>query len=130
MVKLNTTLFLLAGMVLAVLHYFSLELYLYWRYLWLDIPMHFLGGIVVALGYLTLRDFFTSWSASLFTLYKTLAVVILVAITWEVFEVLIGVVFEEDRYVIDTLTDLFLGVTGGALGYYLGNRVGQLDNHG
>ncbi len=130
MVKLNTTLFLLSGMVLAVLHYFSLEFYLYWRYLWLDIPMHFLGGVTVALGYLTLRDFFASWPPSLFTLYKTLAAVLLVALCWEVFEVLIGVIFEEDRYVIDTLTDLLLGVTGGALGYYLSNRISQLDNHG
>lgn len=130
MVKLTTTLFLLAGLVLAVLHYFSLELYLYWRYLWLDIPMHFLGGVVVALGYLTLRDFFSTWPQKLFTLYKTLAVVVLVAVTWEFFEVAIGVFFQEDRYVIDTVSDLVIGLMGGTLGYYLSNRVSQLDDHG
>lgn len=128
--KLTTTLFLLAGMVLAVLHYFSLELYLYWRYAWLDIPMHFLGGVVVAFGYLTVRDFFPSWSKKRFTLFKTLAVVIMAAVVWEVFEVLIGVIFEEGRYVIDTLSDLLIGALGGVLGYYLSSRVSQLDDHG
>lgn len=128
--KLTTTLFLLAGLVLSVLHYFSLEFYLYWRYLWLDIPMHFLGGIVVALGYLTLHDFFPSWSRKLFTLYKTLAVVVLVAVAWEFFEVAIGVFFQQDRYVVDTLADLIMGLTGGSLGYYLSQSVSQLDDHG
>lgn len=122
--------FLLSGMVLAVLHFFSLELYLYWRYLWLDIPMHFLGGVTVALGYLTLRDFFPRWSPRLFSFYKTLAMVVLVAIVWEVFEVFIGVIFEEDRYVIDTSADLLLGSLGGAVGYYLSTKLKRLDNHG
>ena len=47
---IHLLLFGLASIILAVTHIISLELFLYWRYWWLDLPMHILGGSVVALG--------------------------------------------------------------------------------
>lgn len=38
---------------LALVHYLSFEFFLYWKYLWLDIPVHILGTITVAFGIAT-----------------------------------------------------------------------------
>ncbi len=40
--------------VLAIAHMFAQHLHLYWIYRWLDIPMHFLGGVWVGLAALWL----------------------------------------------------------------------------
>lgn len=40
--------------VLAIAHMAAQRLYLYWTYRWLDIPMHFLGGVWVGLAALWL----------------------------------------------------------------------------
>lgn len=113
--------------MLAVFHYLSLELHLYWLYLWLDIPMHFLGGVTVALGYLTFLGFFPKLADKHFTLVHTLVFVLLVAALWEIFELTIGIPFEEGTYVDDTTLDIIMGVVGGVGGYFVGRRVSQLD---
>jgi hypothetical protein len=41
--------FFTLSLVIATLHYVSLELYLYWTISWFDILMHFLGGFLVAI---------------------------------------------------------------------------------
>lgn len=109
--------------MLAVMHYFSIQLFLYWRYWWLDIPMHFLGGMTVALGYLAVRDFFPSWQWWPRAFWPALGFVLLVAAAWEVFEVVIGISIQEKHYVEDTLTDLAMGILGGMGGYLLARRV-------
>lgn len=113
--------------MLAVFHYLFLELHLYWLYLWLDIPVHFLGGVTVALGFLTFLGFFPKLVDKHFTLFRTLAFVLLVALAWEIFEVYIGIPFEEGNYLGDTVLDLIMGMSGGLAGYSVGRRVSQLD---
>lgn len=120
--KRNTLFFLLAGACLAVWHYLALELHLYWRYLWFDIPMHALGGVVVALGLFTLKDLFPRSPRWLYTFPAAVLFVLFVALAWELFEVSIGVIFEESRYVVDTTTDLIVGLLGGAFGYFVGSK--------
>jgi hypothetical protein len=117
MIKSTTVIFLLAALSLMVAHLLALEFSLYWRYLWLDMPMHILGGMVAALGYLSARDLLPFLPLRYFSLLMTLIFVLLVAVTWEVFEVQIGVIFEEAHYVLDTVIDLCLGLCGGAIGY-------------
>jgi len=126
-IKSNTLLFGLSAIMLAVFHYLFLELHLYWLYLWLDIPVHFLGGVTVALGYLTLLGLFPKLADKHFTLARTLVFVLLVASAWEIFELTIGVQFEEGTYVDDTTLDIIMGVLGGIAGYFVGGRVSQLD---
>ena len=123
-----TTMFLLSGVSLAVLHYLSLEFYLYWRYLWLDIPMHALGGSVVALGFLSLKDMYPRWPRKYLSVWWTVTFVVFAALVWEVFEIAIGVEFEPDRYVMDTISDLVVGIFGGLVGYYVGSSLRDMDH--
>ena len=122
-----TTLFLLSGAILAVLHFLSIELHLYWRYPWLDLPIHALGGATVALGLLSVHDLFPRVSRSFFTFKSVLIFVLLAALIWEVFEVSIGITFEPGRYVIDTLSDIVIGLAGGAVGYFVGKNARDMD---
>ena len=125
-----TSFFLLSGASLAVLHFLSIELNLYWRYLWLDMPIHALGGATVALAFLSLREFFPRLPKKLITFKSTMVFVLFVALVWEVFEVSIGVIFEQGRYVPDTTADIMIGFMGGMVGYYVGKNIGELDRYG
>lgn len=125
--KTVTLLFFLSALVLSVSHSLSLSLHLYWRYLWLDIPMHALGGIAAALGFLALRDFFPGLPLACARPLPVFAFVLLIAVAWEVFEVMIGVSLQEPHYAGDTALDLLMGLGGGGLGYLVGRRVSQLN---
>lgn len=89
--------------------------------------MHFLAGVTVALGYITLLGLVPRLADKNFTLLRTLVFVIMVASAWEVFELAIGVQFEEGTYVGDTTLDIVMGILGGLAGYFVGRRVSQLD---
>lgn len=125
MLKLPTIFFLISFSLLAVLHIVALELFLYWRFWWFDIPMHFFGGSVVSLGLFTLRDLRLlvpeRWIKILPIVLATLAI----ALSWEVFEIYIGVPIEAN-YVVDTLTDLSMGILGAVVGYSIGISVRKL----
>lgn len=123
MVKLNTMLLLISLSVLAAIHLIALELYLYWYYLWLDVPVHFLGGVVVTLGVFAAYELklpLARWVSG--TFWRVLTVVWLVMIAWEVFEVWAGIPILEN-YPYDTALDLLMGCLGGIAGYYLAKRL-------
>ncbi len=87
--------------------------------------MHFLGGMTVALGFLT---FFSSYVVrSLRGLALTLGVVFMVGIAWEVFELVNGLIDIELRPIADTALDIVLDLIGGALGYALARSSSSLD---
>lgn len=119
MLKLTTVFFLITFSLLAVVHYLALQLFLYWKYWWFDIPMHFIGGAVVALGVFVLRDLRVLARSAHLRFIPVLLAVCAVAIAWEVYEVLIGIPIEDD-YVFDTTLDLCMGLLGGAVGYFVG----------
>lgn len=125
MLQLTTIIFLISFSLLAVLHIIALELFLYWRYVWFDLPMHMLGGAVVALGIFTLYDLRLRIPRSFLTPRKVLACVFLVACMWEVFEVLIGIPIDE-TYVLDTTFDLVMGLFGGYMGFIVANNIRNL----
>ena len=126
MLQLTTIFFLIAASVLAVLHNVALYLFLYWRFWWFDIPMHGLGGAVVALGLFTAYDFRLFKNKSFLKVHYVLAFVIFIALLWEVYEILIGVPIEREGFVLDTITDLLMGFLGGYVGYIVGNSIRKL----
>jgi hypothetical protein len=98
---------LLSGALLA-LHYVAMEEFLYWRYAWFDIPMHFLGGLslgVLGVGLLHRR--------------RPAALALFVAaafVAWEIFEVVFGLPLESN-YVSDTALDIVMDSAGALLAY-------------
>jgi hypothetical protein len=127
MIKLNTLLLLIALSVLAAVHLIALEFYLYWYYLWLDIPVHFLGGVIVSLGLFAATEmrllFAAFWSDKF---WRASIVVWLVMIAWEVFEVWAGIPIL-DNYVFDTTLDLAVGWLGGTVGFLLARRINEFN---
>lgn len=121
MLQIPTILFLISFTVLAALHNLAIWLYLYWRLPWLDIPMHALGGVVVALGVYTLRDLRVLPMTWLST-FVVLGIVCVVAIVWEMFEFYAGVPFAADYYP-DTALDIVMGLAGGFIGHYMGKKM-------
>ena len=110
-------LFILGISVLAVLHVFATTFFLYWTYPWFDIPMHGLGGVLVAFGFLMCMS---SYARRDFTegLLVTVVVVFSVGVAWELFELAGGItIFGALGYVGDTARDLLMDVVGGAFGY-------------
>lgn len=122
MLQLTTIFFLIAGSTLAVLHVLALQFFLYWKFHWFDMPMHFLGGVVVGLLLYTMRDLGVSLIPAQPRWFVVLLFVLMFAVAWEIYEVLIGIEIMGD-YVKDTLSDLILGALGGLAAYYVGNRM-------
>lgn len=129
MIKANTLVFFLAASLLALVHFLSIELYLYWRYLWIDMPIHFLGGVTVALGHLSVRDFIPSWPTRWFHFWPVILFVLAIAVAWEIFEAIIGISLGQPDFVFDTATDLLCGLGGGLVGYFIGSRLSELNYH-
>lgn len=126
MLQLTTIFFLITGSILAVTHVLALKFYLYWRYLWLDMPMHFLGGVVVGLLLYTLYDLRLSLVPRTPRWFTVVLFVLMVAMMWEIYEVLIGIPMLED-YLFDTVSDLIFGGVGGVVAFLLGNQFRKLS---
>lgn len=122
-------LFLITSVILAIAHSFAVMFSLYWVYLWFDIPMHFLGGIVVALGFLSLTRVHVRHTL-IHGLVLTAGVVLVVGIGWEVFEHMTNTIALErsqGTLVRDTIGDLVVDVLGGIVGYGTARTVSALD---
>ncbi len=109
------TVLALSGLI-AIIHILAIQKYWYWTYSWLDLLVHFLGGMLIgsmflAFAYFRARD----WSVGIF-----LTFVLCVGISWEVFEYWGGVPMEV-RYVPDTILDLVMDLYG-ALATYVANE--------
>ena len=124
MLQLNTVIFLIAFSTLAVLHNVAIHFSLYWYFWWFDIPMHLFGGVILSLGFFTLCDLHVL-SRKHLTFIKTIGVVFCIALMWEFFEHFIGVPVEAD-FLVDTLTDIAMGLLGGTFGYVIGTSVRNL----
>lgn len=112
-------LFLILGFLFAAAHNFAMATSLYWFYPWFDIPMHFWGGALVSLGLFSLYSFKpTPISPSLAI---TVLALLLVAISWEVFERVIDS-YNPVTYIFDTSKDLLVGLFGGLSAHFLLRR--------
>lgn len=126
MIKLNTIFTLAAASVLAVVHVLSLQFFLYWRYLWLDIPMHVLGGAVVVFAFFVLYDFDTPLPKRWLKPLPVLLIVLLAALAWEAYEILIGIPFGPD-HTSDTVSDLAAALLGGIAGLIVAKRFNEFS---
>jgi hypothetical protein len=99
----------------------ALYWHLYYFIWWLDIPMHFLGGLWVALfslAWLFRSPYVGSNERSPFFVWMfALAVTLLVGLVWELFEFnLSTIVGFSERDLGDTLLDLVMDVAGAVSG--------------
>lgn len=89
---------------------------LYYELPWLDIPMHILGGFLIAA--LSVNLLKVQNKSRLISVTHVTAYVIFVAIIWEISEYMRGVIdYNSLSDYFDTVTDLINGVIGGLLAY-------------
>ncbi len=104
---------LILSSILAILQHFAVYNYLYWRYVWFDVPMHFLGGATTAAFLVAVLMHFRP---RLFVLG-----VVLVSLGWEVFELMFGFP-RESNFVFDTSLDLLMDALGAILVYIIARK--------
>ncbi len=99
---------LLFSAALCALQWWAVTDFLYWRYEWFDILMHYLGGIAIAAFVIALlvRRRMNSFVAALVVLY----------VGWEVFEYVFGIQ-REANYALDTVIDLVMDSIGSLTAY-------------
>ena len=100
--------------ILAGIHIPAIVNSLYWRFRWIDMPIHLIGGLWAAL--------FASWLLALRKKKPTLAFCVLAAlafgIVWEFFEAYFGLTsFPAD--ILDTIKDLSMNIIGAVSGVFL-----------
>jgi len=124
-IHLLVLLLLIAASVLAGVHLIALELSLYYVFAAFDIPMHFLGGAVIALMIFALAAIEFPLPRFMTKFGPVILSVCIVGIMWEAFEVWAGIPMEHD-YFADTALDLVMDLVGGVVGYFVGSRLIQL----
>lgn len=120
---------LLTIILIATFHYFSIKYSWYWTYRWFDIPVHIVGGFWVSLSALWI-SLHISHIDSIFA-YKRKALIVMlssvlvVAILWEIFELIFHVTsINTDIYWQDTFGDISNGFVGGIISfiYFIKNK--------
>lgn len=111
----RTILFLILAVAFATAHYFAGLVSLYWYLWWFDILMHFWGGILIGLGVYV----FLGFSAINLRpkLWHVLLALLVVTISWEIFENIFGL-YNPVNYQIDTMQDILIGFVGGLLAHF------------
>jgi len=114
---LTTTLILI--LIIATGHILALNFYLYWSFKWFDLPVHFLGGMWVALTSLWLCFYsrtkrFKETKRNIFVISVVSAIVI--GLLWELFELTVRAPRAEN-FLRDTTGDLIMDMLGAVSGY-------------
>lgn len=113
------------SVVVGILHLFLAYAGLYETVWWIDIPMHFFGGVSLGIGFSLLLKWFQQKSVLgkmhpflFFAFVMGLSSFFVIA--WEFFEFVASPVFYLSRLdaLMDTLQDLFLGLLGSALAFF------------
>ena len=116
---------LIAPVIVLAVHIIILQTEIYDIYKWLDSPMHFAGGLAVAITAYSLLSIaeekkILKINNPLKFLF-VISLVALIAVFWEFYEFLteyfaLGIL---QLGVADTMKDLFLGLVGASFGYLL-----------
>ena len=104
----------------AFLDYYNI----YQQITWIDIPMHFIGGVTLGFSFslflkLLQRKAYIGYMYELVFFIFVISLVSLTAVTWEFNEFILDMIDIEKRQLTlaDTIADLFLGLLGGCIGY-------------
>lgn len=125
---LRVILFLSTIAIIAVVHAVSIQFFLYWKYVWLDIPVHAFAGVACVFGLYMLPYFGITRFANTNTLSKSVLFALVVGLVWEVFEYTAGVSQSEPGFVLDTIIDLCMDVFGGSVGYFISKKLDTLTS--
>lgn len=115
---------LLFIIMIGVANALAVHFFLYWKLLWLDIPMHFLGGVWIGLTVLWLyylsgrfKDIPENRRRVPYVYGLTGAVTAVLGMFWELFEFSLDVLisFNEFNGFCDTASDIILAVIGALL---------------
>ncbi len=104
-----------------VLNLVATELHLHWSLWWIDVILHFLGGLTVAL--FILWFFAANFDLKNWSQGKILAVALVgaicVGVLWEFYELYFGMTLFSDgwHYYADTGSDLIMDFVGGIFGF-------------
>ncbi|MDP3996182.1 MAG: hypothetical protein Q8P86_00620 [bacterium] len=103
---------------IGALHAFSIHFYFYWIFWWLDIPMHFLGGLFAGLvglwTYLYSGVFSYDKQGRFRLVFAAVIGALVIGGFWEVYEYFTGQTYNAIRnYPLDVLKDMVFDVLGG-----------------
>src|SRR3989344_8299829 len=104
----------LLALALAAIHALAQEYSLYWSLDWFDIPVHFLGGVVVGGAFVWFFTF--EFPRMPHRLLAVIALSLIIVVTWEVFEYTTGT-YGALHCWTDTGLDLAMDDLGVALAY-------------
>jgi len=119
---------LASSILVAVAHYIAFSLGWYKTYLWLDIPMHFLGGVVAGLisTAIYLKVFSTLPSKKYLFLFIIVGALV-IGVGWEIFEYLFVVdPVLYPNYPLDTGIDLIMDLLGANIVAFLVTKKHEL----
>lgn len=127
-VKRLSQIFLLPVAIL-VIHIILIYLGSYDTYWWTDVIMHFTGGIIIGMSYVMVLKFLQKerripeMKGIEFFIF-VISLVALTVVIWEFLEFSSDQIFNTRAQVdlIDTMQDMFLGLTGSIIGYAIKKR--------
>lgn len=103
--------------IIGVIHFLGTIYFWYWKFLWLDTPVHFLGGLCVGLATLFIASFFIDRPETVKRfniIFLAIGSAFVVGILWEIFEYVFGIsLASHDVFIRDTVTDLVFDSVGG-----------------
>jgi len=120
------------GILVAVLNKIGISLSLYVTIWWFDIPMHFLGGTLIALITLFViydsKFFNFSVKKPVVIFAAAVGITLIIGLSWELWELYMGFIdIYQDQ--IDTMADLFNDLLGATAVYlYSKNKICQKEN--
>ena len=108
---------LLLSFSIALLHELALAEFLYWRWLWFDLVMHTLGGMLIGSIAVLISTYTEPSPYSRHRFLTFLVLLIGISAGWELLEWKSGI-YESNAYVLDTALDLLANTIGASLVYF------------
>jgi hypothetical protein len=124
--KSTTVLALILTAQLATVHLVALKLSLYWEIDGFDNLMHLFGGVALTLLLYTFVDIKMLRSVWVTSKVRVSILILIIVIGWEVLGVFIHAGFKEN-FILDTTQDLFFGILGGIIGWFIGRQLKKLE---